>query len=383
MNLSTLNRSAAEIAALALYETFPGIELLGGKRTSLGFSFDVRASIEFPSETEILIEEKMRQIVRENRAMRILEMVPFSARELLLKEGHLLQADAIGEGEGLIEIVQIGAFYALSSGPHLVSTFQLGPFKLWPIQKVGGGVLRLSGCAFPSRAELKNFLKRLREYPNASHERIGVKKSLWIFLDGRIIWLKNGLKECGNVIQILREHLFEGAEEVRLSDQSMKTRLAKEMGRDRIAEIDFSPPSVWDAETGLFAGIGGAQVSVHFYASQDNWQQIVNSSLQSVIKTLNILGFRHRLFLHGGRKTKGSVPRTVKGMRSLQQAIAAQGIKLELAPEEGEESARLDFLVEDALGRPWAAFSIELAATGVFIKASVERLVALLIEMAK
>ena len=376
MNLSALNRTAAEVAAAAFTEMFPGIELLGGKRTSLGFSFDFLCCSPPPSEVEILLEERMRQIVREKRSIRVLEMVPFSARELLLKEGHAARAEEVS-GEGLVEIVQIGGFHNLSSGPHLASTADLGAFKLWPMENAGAGLYRLSGCAFPSKEELKQFLKKLRGYPEVSHHREGLKKSLWRLLDGRVVWLPAGLKMQRELIELLRVHLFDGALEVSMGSGADRVsghfRLAQDMGKGEVAEIYFEPRPSWDPERGLFAGGGGGAARVTYIVSDGNWEKKVISSLQRLGKTLNILGFQH-LFRLSGRKQSD------KGIRLLLRVLESQGERIEMVPEEPGGS-RLECMVEDRLGRRWAAFSMELVAKGFFITASVERLVALLLEM--
>ena len=375
LNLTILNRTAAEIAAAAFFEKFPGVELLGGKPTSLGFFFDFFLTTPPPSEIEILIEEEMRQIVREKRSIRILEMVPFSARALLLKEGHVTLSEELA-GDELVEVVQIGRFHNLSPGPHLSCSSQLNAFKLWPMKKLGDNVYRLSGCAFPTKEELKKFLKSLRDYPEKSHERIGIQKSIFRLLNGEVVWLPAGLKMRKEVMELVRESLFQDALEIRLlSTADRKTlhkSIGKAMGRDRVAEIyEGHIPPVWDPETGLFAGIGGAQIRLSLETASSDWEGKTLSSLQLVEKTLKLLGFQHRLRL-SGRKRSG------RGYQILLRAIESQGLEVEFAEEPG--GLRLEYLVEDRLGRKWAAFSIEGVANGLFITASVERLVALLLE---
>lgn len=375
MNLSILNRTAAEVAAAAFYEKFPGIELLGGKRTSLGFSFDFLSAFSLPAEVEILIEDQMRQIVREKRPIRVLEMVPFSARELLLKEGHVLRADEVG-GEGLVEVVQIGSFYNLSPGPHLTCTSHLQAFKLWPMEKIGDNVVRLAGCAFPTKEELKQFLKQLRVYPEIGHEKVGLKKRLWLILDGQVVWLPAGLEIRKDVVETVRANLFQGSLEVSMSGSSNRATshalLIKEMEKTGVAEVCVEPANPWDPETGLFSGERGTQIRLSLGVVAGNWKEKVISSLQLTAKTLNILGFKHCLRFSGRR-------RSGKGVQALFQALEFLGMEVEVLAEESG-GPRLDFLVGDHLGRQWAAFSIELAAFGVFITASVERLVALLLE---
>jgi hypothetical protein len=367
LNLSALNHTAAEIAAAALFETFPGVELLGGRRTSVGFSFDFRCRLPFPSEVEILLEERMRQIVREHRTIRVLEMVPFSARELLLKEGHVSRAEETLAVDGLVEIVQIGAFHDLSPGPHLSNTSELNFFKLWPMEKLGDGLFRLPGCAFPSKEELKQFLKKLRDYPSISHERVGLKKSLWRLLEAQVAWLPAGLSLRGGVVEVIRTHLFQGAVEVSFPNPGSRKEIHAKIGPE-VAEVwsELSPP--WDPEVGLFAGVGGMQIQLSSYVQRGQSNEKVISSLQLIEETLTILGFKHHLCLYGRVRSA-----------KLRQILEERGGMEMHSGEQG--SPRLDFMVGDHLGRQWVAFSIELAANGVFVTASVERLVALLLEM--
>ncbi len=244
-------------------------------------------------------------------------------------------------------------------------------------EKGRGQCLSLIGVRFPLQRRIEKFLKRLRLYPEVSHERVGLKKSLWHLLDGQVVWLPAGLQMRKDVIETVRANLFQGALEVSLSGSgdhraASHSLLVKELGEEGIAEVYVEPASSWDPETGLFAGEGGARIRVSLGVASGGWKEKVISSLQLTGKTLNILGFQHCLRLSGRR-------RSGKGVQALLQALEFLGMDVEVLAEE-PGGPRLDFLVGDHLGRQWAAFSIELAAFGVFITASVERLVALLLE---
>ncbi len=379
MNLP-LNNTAASIAASALFELFPGIELLGGSLTSIGFAYGFRSAHRLPPEAENLIEERMRQIVREKRPIQTFEMVPFSAREFLLKEGLSSRADRLRlDGGGLVEIVQIGSFIDLSPGPHLLNSAQLAAFKLWPIRDAGGGELSLTGCALPSKDELKQFLKRLRAYPEKSHMEVGKALGYWRLLDGRFIWLSPGLKRKRELIETLRQQwLFVGALEVAFPDRetapSLQPALDTEMG-NLLAEVYEEPRTPWDPETGLLAGEGGTQIRIRCFSSPEALREKLISSLQMTGRTLNILGFEHRLRLRGRKRSDRDV-------QTLLEALQEEEVELELTGEKC--TPQLEFLVEDNLGRQWAAFSIDLliekAVNEFLVKASVERLVALLLE---
>ncbi|MCE5315762.1 MAG: hypothetical protein LLG04_00160, partial [Parachlamydia sp.] len=103
-SLNTIRITAAEILACAVCDLFPH---------------------PVHPDTLALLEQKMKQIVSEARAIRVLEMVPVSASALLKKEGHEEQSAELDEMEGaeaLVEVIQMGSFHQLTSGPCLKST---------------------------------------------------------------------------------------------------------------------------------------------------------------------------------------------------------------------------------------------------------------------
>lgn len=266
MDLSVLRRTTAEIAAAAVYELYPDIELLEGGETSTGFFYDFY----FPHPIHHhLIEEKMRQIVKEKRPIYTLEMVPFSARELLKKEGHLARIEAMAD-DGLVEIIRIGDFYDLSSGPHLRNTAEIAAFKIFSKELPEKG-LRIEGYCDRSKADLKEYLKKIEAYvePTILGERMGLWKG--------DIWLSEGLKKRALLTQFLKGEWFDGAYEISGPLVADRLELHRGIGKEKIGEIWQENPH----ETHI-------QVS---FLNKGEGQ--VNSCLHSIGKTLTILGFDH------------------------------------------------------------------------------------------
>lgn len=313
-----MRRTAAEIAAAAVYEIYPDVELWGGGETSTGFHYDFY----FPHPVHAhLIEERMRQIVRERRPIRTLEMVSFSAKELLKKEGHAARAEELEEG--LVEMIQIGAFHDLSPGPHLKNTAELAAFKI-AVETLPDRGLRINGWCHNSKDELKKFLKKLERY--TEHPRLGEKMGLW---KGEI-WLPRGLERRQLLIDSLKQHWFEGALEVAGPLEGDRTARHRTLGKPKVAEVWTHPEA-------------GMQVS--FFGRPES--EMI-SSLQSIGKTLTILGFDH-----------STVPSGVGGV---------------------------DFLIEDELGRKWPVVQLKRVsregslAVDFYFAAAVERILALLLE---
>jgi hypothetical protein len=265
LDLSTLRRTAAEIAASAVCELFPDVELRGGGETSTGFFYDFY----FPHPVHLhLIEEKMRQIVRERRPIRTMEMVAFSALELLKKEGHFHRLEEVEEG--LVELIQIGSFHDLCPAPHLKNTAELAAFKI-EAEVLSDKGLRITGWCHHSKEELKKFLKVLAHYTEPA--KLGEKMGLW---KGEV-WFAKGLLWKEKLISFFKKEWFEGAFEILGPVEADRLELHRSIGKEKVAEIHRSSSQ----ET---------LITLSFFNKSE---LDVISFLQSIGKTLTMLGFDH------------------------------------------------------------------------------------------
>ncbi|PIS03112.1 MAG: hypothetical protein COT85_03550 [Chlamydiae bacterium CG10_big_fil_rev_8_21_14_0_10_42_34] len=266
-----MRRTAAEIAAAAVYESYPDVELWGGGETPTGFSYDFY----FPHPIHAhIIEEKIRQIIHERRPIRTMEMVSFSAGELLKSEGHHARVSELEEG--MVEIIQIGSFHDLSPGPHLKNTAELAAFKISakPLPDKG---MRLTGWCHNSKSELKEFLKKLNNY--CEPEQLGEKMGLW---KGGV-WLSEGLKMRQHLIQFLKKQWFQDAFEIAAPAGGDRTTLHRSFEKEKVAEF-------WSE------GFQETHLQISFF---DQSEEDMISCLQSIGKTLTILGFDHSTSLKG------------------------------------------------------------------------------------
>ncbi|MBI3508641.1 MAG: hypothetical protein HY069_03275 [Chlamydiia bacterium] len=322
MTLSSYRRTAAAIAAAAFYEKYPGVELRGGRETAVGFSYDFKVSHPINNETLAIIEEEMRQIVREKREIRLMDMVPFSAKELLKAKGHLSRAKEIDTADAaLVQVIQIGSFYDLVFGDALKNSEELTAFKLEKLTALDNGMVRLSGYAYPTKEALKEFLHRFKRYAEKRHERTGEHSQLWKIAPEGIIWLKKGLQTLDKLVH---HFLPPEAELIAAAPSIHRHKLPQAWQRD-IAEFQFFP--VWDFEAGLY-GVQAAQLSIF---SQD-----AKSLLQFVEKSLNILGLEYKA----------------------------------------------EFCIEDILGREWQVVLLKKMSGNVIATIAIEKILAILLESA-
>lgn len=356
MNLSALRRTAAEIAAAAVYEMFPDVELLGGGETPTGFSYSLRFPHPINPDTLSLIEERMRQIVREKRPIRTLEMVPFSASELLKRDGHRFRAEELEGLEGLVDVIQIGSFHDLSEGPHLKNTAEAAAFKLLSIDSPSPGEILLTGSAHFSKEQLKEFLKKIAAYKDP--EKIGEERGLWLRLDEGVVWLEKGLELKKKLSDFWQKKLFSNALPIS-GPEKIENSVARRLKR--------LPLQIFNA--------GREPLQINSYFPGDQIESAIISSLQLVDEILKILGFSYRLYW--AKRKKGS-----------KVARALEKLKWEAETETQERhemgALGIQFRIEDEIGRNWTVVQMreikESSLEGFLVAISVEKILSLLIE---
>ena len=91
LNSISLNQTAAVLMAVAVTELFPGTLIVNGQGTQDRFFYDFVFAFDFEPHFLKLIEERIRFILRENREIRSLEMMPSNAASLMAHRVNLWQ----------------------------------------------------------------------------------------------------------------------------------------------------------------------------------------------------------------------------------------------------------------------------------------------------
>jgi hypothetical protein len=369
---AVINRTAAAISAAAIFEVFPGSDLFGGKETDTGFFYQFSYVHPLPPEARNLLEEKMRQIIREERMLREMEMVAYSAKELFLKEDHLAAVDHLETlaPKELVSLVQIGSFIDLAEGPFSSSLRAIGAFQITALKVLEGGQIRVEGVAFSTKEELKQFLRKLSQYSKANHLVRGQARKLWQWQGGHLLWLERGLRARKNLLSLLKKSF--GGQELRSASEKVISAYC--LKRIPFTVIDIQE-KVQDPEggRGLF-GEGCQSVFQHTtYCSEKELKKFSSSLLQNIDKTLTILGFHASAQLVGRRRREKDLQRLVQ--------ILALG-----AFETRDMDAKAEWVVEDGLRRPQTIFELkvleERGSLLLQLHIRVEKILALLLEHA-
>lgn len=225
--LEEIRHSCAHVLATAVLRLFPEAKLDIGPPTENGFYYDIDLDHAITSEDIERIEEEMRKVAKENQRFERFETSREEAEKLIREIGQerykLGRLADIPEDDP-ISFYRNGEFVDLCAGTHVNYTKKLKAFKLLSVAgayhrgDAGNKQLqRIYGTAFPTRAELEEYLERLEEAKKRDHRKLGRELNLFQIDDqvgpGLVLWTAKG--------SIIRKELQAFiAEELRLQGYS-------------------------------------------------------------------------------------------------------------------------------------------------------------------
>jgi threonyl-tRNA synthetase len=212
--LAILRHSTAHVLAQAVQELHPDAKLGIGPPVENGFYYDFDVHQPFSPEDLKAIEQKMRQIVRQDQRFRRrvvsraqasteLEAEPYKLELIGLKSGAA--GEAAASEVSAEEAVEVGGaeltiydnldsqtgqlrWKDLCRGPHLPSTRHIAAFKLmrsggayWRGSEKNPQLQRIYGTAWPSREDQDKYLTMLAEAERRDHRRLGAELDLFSF----------------------------------------------------------------------------------------------------------------------------------------------------------------------------------------------------------
>lgn len=204
--LELLRHDAAHVMAQAVQELYPGTQVTIGPAIEDGFYYDFARDEPFTPDDLASIEQRMKEIVKRDLAIRREVWDRDEAIRVFGEIGERYKVeiieDIIPEGEE-VSVYRQGDWFDVCRGPHLPSTSKLGNgFKL---MKVAGAywrgdsnnemLQRIYGTAWRDKKELKAYLHRLEEAEKRDHRKIGKALGLFHSQDeapGMVFWHDKG-----------------------------------------------------------------------------------------------------------------------------------------------------------------------------------------------
>ena len=204
--LDVIWHDTAHVLAEAVQELFPGTQVTIGPNVEDGFYYDFARNEPFSLDDLARIEQRMREIVDRDEAIRREEVNRDAAIADFEGMGEQYKAEIIRDlpEDQTITVYHQGAWKDLCRGPHLPSTKHVGKaFKLtklagayWRGDQRNAQLQRIYGTAWASEAELEAYLKRLEEAEKRDHRRLGRQMDLFHMQEegkGMVFWHDKGL----------------------------------------------------------------------------------------------------------------------------------------------------------------------------------------------
>jgi threonyl-tRNA synthetase len=415
-----IRHSAEHVMADAVQRLWPGTEIdVGRKDHSEKFQYDFRFPRAFTPEDLEKIEEKMREILKEDTTFERIEVGRDEAAEIFDGMGESLKVERlkdIPEGDA-ITIYRDGEFTDLCRGPHVQRLSQIGAVKLleasgvyWKGDESNEMLQRIYGTAFATKEELEQYLERLEQAKLRDHRRLGPELDLFSFNEhapASPFFHPKGAQLYNSLVDHIRELLVEHGYQEVITPQIMDLELWHTSGhydnyRDAMyfTEVDerqyavkpMNCPAhclVYDTRkrsyrdlpvryadfgrlhryerSGVTSGLTRvrtfAQDDGHVFCTEDQISAEVIDMVQTILELYGTFGFEDVAIELSTRpaKSMGTAEMWEKAEAALEAALRGHDIEFSVNPGEGAfYGPKIDFHINDALGREWQLGTVQL-----------------------
>jgi len=416
--LPVLRHSAAHILATAVREIFPDAGIGFGPAIDEGFYYDFAVPRPFGPEDLEMIEEKMGEVAAKDYPF-VREVVTRAEANRRFADDPLKleRISELGPDE-TITVYTDGPFVDLCRGPHVASTGRLRHFKLlsgagayWRGDSSRQMLQRIYGTAFFKKEDLAQYLTRLDEAKKRDHRVVGKHLDLFMFhpfAPGAPFWTERGTVMINELNDFLRELQRDGYQELRTPllynkslweisghwgkyKENMFLVLDNESGEHDFSLKPMNCPSHYlmyqarkhsykelplryttydvlhrNEVSGALSGLTRVrqfqQDDCHIFLMERQIQAEVHRLAQFILAFYKTFDLKATLkFATRPEQRVGTDQMWDEAERSLRHALEATGLPYELKPGDGAfYGPKIDFDVEDAIGRKWQLGTIQL-----------------------
>ena len=411
--------TTSHILAQAVKRLYPSAKLAIGPSIANGFYYDFDVDFSFTPEILEKIEAEMKKIVKENILLEQFDLSADEALKLMEEKDEPYKVELIKEHAGKGEKISFykqAEFTELCAGPHIPDTGRVKAFKLtsiagayWRGDEKNKMLQRIYGISFTKQSELTEYLERIEEAKKRDHRKLGKELGLFALRDeapGMPFFLPNGMILRNTLIdywhevherwgyleistpQIMKRSLWETSGHWDHYKDNMYTTVID--GEDfaikpmncpgSILVYELEPHSYKElplrygelgrvhrhelsgALHGLFRVRCFTQDDAHILLAPDQIRDEVVRISQLFDEVYNLFKLPYTIELstmpedHMGTKEEWD-----KATKSLSDAI--ESIGKEYTVNEGDGAfygPKLDFHIEDSLGRTWQCGTIQL-----------------------
>ena len=200
-----LLHSTAHLMAQAVKKLFPKAKVTIGPAIENRFYYDFDIDGTFSDEDLQRIEDKMRELAKNDYSVSKKELTRDEAIKLFDDMGESYKVEIIKDIEPNEKLTayQQDDFIDLCRGPHVPSTGKIKYFKIlessgayWRGDEKNKMLQRIYGTSFGSKQALKDYLHFLEEAKKRDHRKLGKELKIFTFDEevgpGLPLWLPNG-----------------------------------------------------------------------------------------------------------------------------------------------------------------------------------------------
>ena len=412
--------TCSHVMAQAVKRLWPEVKLAIGPAIDEGWYYDFDAPFTFTPEHLAKIEAEMKKVCKERLPIVRSEKPRAEAIAYMQERNEPYKVELINDlpEDAVISFYTQGDFTDLCAGPHLDHTGRVkhNGFKLlnscgayWRGDSNRKMLQRIYGIAFQSKEELETYLQRIEEAKKRDHRRLGKELGLFMLTDygpGFPFFLPKGMVLRNTLIDYWREvHKRYGYVEVstpmilnrQLWEQSghwdhyknnMYTTVIdgedyaiKPMNcpggmlvyasephsyRDlplRVGELGLvHRHELSGALHGLFRVRCFTQDDAHIFMTREQMESEIQNVVRLFDEVYNVFGLKYTVELSTMPEDHiGTVEEWEANQEILKKAITGMG--KDFVVNEGDGAfygPKLDFHIEDCLGRTWQCGTIQL-----------------------
>ncbi|HCC69361.1 MAG TPA: threonine--tRNA ligase [Nitrospiraceae bacterium] len=412
--------STSHIMAHAVKELYSHVKLAIGPATSDGFYYDFDYNRTFTNEDLMLIEDKMREIIKADRPFIRKEMLKKEASELFRKLGETYKVELLEEIEDdVVSVYEEGGFADLCQGPHIPSTGGVRAFKLlsvagayWRGNEHNKMLQRIYGTSFSSEDDLNAYLSFLEEVKKRDHRRLGKDLDLFSINDeigpGLVLWHPMGAAIRNTIEDFWKEEHYRAGYKILFTPHIARLDIWKKSGHwDFYRENMYSPMEIENLEyeikpmncpfhiaiykthlhsykefpiryaelgtvyryerSGVLHGLlrvrGFTQDDAHIFCREDQIEDEILNVLDFTLFILRTFGFKDYDIHLSTRPERfvGIVDNWDRATLALKSALENKKLTYNIDPGEGVfYGPKIDIKVKDCLGRPWQCSTIQV-----------------------
>ena len=225
---SNYRHTTSHILAQAVKKLWPDAKLAIGPSIENGFYYDFDMEHKLNDQDLLKIQKEMKKIIQANYPLERFELPRDEAIKFMADKHEDYKVELIEDlpEDEVISFYRQGDFVDLCAGPHMERTGQIKAVKL---QSVAGAywrgdsnrpmLQRIYGTCFPTQAELDGYLARREEAKKRDHRKIGKEMDLFAIYEegpGFPFFMPKGMIIRNELESFWKsEHMKRGYEEIK------------------------------------------------------------------------------------------------------------------------------------------------------------------------